>query len=671
MPRPLRPALCALCLLIAAVPVLAAGQERTISLDDLAELRMIGTFDLEPQGNRAVVTLGTYDFEENRTSVSLQILDLSSGESRALAPHRDQLGSPSWSPDGSRVGFIASAVEGEGAQVFALPMAGGEARQVTRAPEGISGYLWSADGAGVFYTAREPSPEPEGAERHNRSFEVGDHSYLTRSAPRPDHLWYQDLAGGEPRRYTEGAESVAGVRVSPDGRTLALALRPSAETGVRSQQVVKLLDLVSGEIRDLGLPAPTSLRPFSPDGRYLLVARPRGAPSGYSPYGLMLVPVDGGPTMDLATDVDRDMGAVEWLPDGRSFLVIGIDGTRGVMWQVFVDGAPSRRIAFEGIEVQRQRATADGRLVFIGEQPDHPPEIFVTEIGAWDPRQVTDFNSAFHEVSMGRTETVTWDGPDGRVLTGVLSFPPDYREGDRCPLVLAIHGGPMSTSREAWNLPRLSMAAQGWLVFSPNYRGSDNSGLEFQSAVLGDPAEGPARDIMSGVEHLKGLGIVDESRMAVSGRSYGGFMTTWLAAHYDGWTAAVAGAAVTDWFDAYNLADITDYFREGMGGSPWVGDNAEAYRRWSPITYAHQIEAPTLILSNTGDERVPITQSYKLYRALKDNGVPVRFIAYPIGGHAPSDPVHMRDFFRRWIDWIEAWFSEVSAGAKPGADTLR
>jgi dipeptidyl aminopeptidase/acylaminoacyl peptidase len=164
------------------------------------------------------------------------------------------------------------------------------------------------------------------------------------------------------------------------------------------------------------------------------------------------------------------------------------------------------------------------------------------------------------------------------------------------------------------------------------------------------------------VEHLKGLGIVDESRVAVSGWSCGGFMTTWLAAHYDGWSAAVAGAAVTDWFDAYNLGDITDYFRREMGGSPWVGDNAENYHRWPPITYAHRIDTPTLILATIGDERVPVTQAYKLFRALRDNGTEVQFIAYPVGGHFPSDPVHRRDVVRRWTDWIAAKFE---AGSNP------
>jgi dipeptidyl aminopeptidase/acylaminoacyl peptidase len=166
---------------------------------------------------------------------------------------------------------------------------------------------------------------------------------------------------------------------------------------------------------------------------------------------------------------------------------------------------------------------------------------------------------------------------------------------------------------------------------------------------------------MAGIEVLKKRGFVDTSRMAVSGWSYGGFMTTWLIGHYQGWKAAVAGAAVTDWMDQYNIGDSNVSRAGQFGGSPWVGEFEKAYREQSPITNAPKIKTPTLILSTTGDVRVPITQSYKLYHALRDNGVPVQFIAYPVAGHSPADPVRQQDVSRRWIEWIEKHFAQQAA----------
>ncbi len=113
-------------------------------------------------------------------------------------------------------------------------------------------------------------------------------------------------------------------------------------------------------------------------------------------------------------------------------------------------------------------------------------------------------------------------------------------------------------------------------------------------------------------------------------------MTTWLIGHYHIWKTAVAGAPLTDWKEEYSLSDIGWYWRYVCNVSPWVGGNMKDCVAQSPITYATQIKTPTLIMSDTGDARVPITQSYQLYHALKDNGVPVKFVAYPVLGHFPT-----------------------------------
>ena len=187
--------------------------------------------------------------------------------------------------------------------------------------------------------------------------------------------------------------------------------------------------------------------------------------------------------------------------------------------------------------------------------------------------------------------------------------------------MLYIHGGPRSASKEAFSSRAQLLAAQGWIVFEPNYRGSDNLGNAFQAAIANDAGAGPGRDVMAGVAELEKRGSIDTARMAVSGWSYGGFMTTWLLGNYpDRWKAAVAGAAVTDWLDQYNYGDANVRRGSAFGGSPWTdAKRLEAYREQSPMHYVARIKAPTLILSDTGDYRVPITQSFQLYHALRDN----------------------------------------------------
>ncbi|MBN1225135.1 MAG: S9 family peptidase, partial [Candidatus Aminicenantes bacterium] len=345
-----------------------------------------------------------------------------------------------------------------------------------------------------------------------------------------------------------------------------------------------------------------------------------------------------------------------WMPDSRSLLLSGPDLTRICVWHQPLEGKPEKLNLGKAIPQGEISVSSKGHIAFVAAEPLLPPEVYLMDTVNSLPRRLTDFNAELTSRKLGKVETIHWQGPDGFDENGVVILPPGFEPGSKYPLVLMIHGGPMGTSTEAFSLTQQLMAAQGWIVFCPNYRGSNNQGDAFQSAVINDAGEGPGKDVMAGISSLKKRGIVDETRMAVSGWSYGGYMTAWLAAHYQVWKAAVAGAAVTDWFDWYNLADMNTWAGFGLGGSPWLNDNAQNYWRQSPIAYAHRIRTPTLILSDTRDPRVTVTQSYKLYYALKDNDVPVEFIAYPVDGHFPRDPVHQRDLWRRWRDWISLHF---------------
>lgn len=311
---------------------------------------------------------------------------------------------------------------------------------------------------------------------------------------------------------------------------------------------------------------------------------------------------------------------------------------------------------FVDVNVGRQ-----GAIAFSASSPTRPAEVYYMTSVDGPVKRLTNVNAETAAMSLGKTEAFEWKS-DEWTPNGLLTYPPDFNPTQKYPLVLIIHGGPRTASQLSFSAPAQLMAAKGWLVFQPNYRGSDNLGNDFSRAITNDAGAGPGRDVWAGLEAIKKRGNVDETRIGVSGWSYGGYMTVWMLGHYGGWKAAVAGAAVTDRLDQYNLSD-------GSGGrganSPWVSAEAmEGVRAQSPITSVSKIKTPTLILSNTGDYRVPIVQSYKLFHALKDHGVTTSFVAYPIYGHNATDPVRQLDVQRRWIGWLEQHFSTPAPGGR-------
>ena len=294
-------------------------------------------------------------------------------------------------------------------------------------------------------------------------------------------------------------------------------------------------------------------------------------------------------------------------------------------------------------------------IAFVGSEPGRPAELWLMASPSAKPRRLTDLNAEIASRDLGKVESFTWQGPDRWQEDGVVTLPPGFSPGSKVPLVLYIHGGPQAASTLAFSAPAQLFAAQGWAVFSPNYRGSDNLGNAYQRAIVNDAGDGPGRDVLAGVDALVKRGFVDPARIAVSGWSYGGYMTSWLIGHDTRWKAAVAGAAVTDLADQYVFADFNVQMRYAMKGSatPFSPGGEALYRAQSPISYVTRAKTPTLILSDTGDFRVPYTQSFKLFRALKEAGVETSFVAIPVEGHFPGDPVRTREVFRRWVAWLE------------------
>lgn len=661
--------------ILCCLPGFAASRFDIAHLD---KIRRVADPQISPDGKSIVIVVSRPNFADDRYDADLVLVDVAQSKSRTLTHERRSVSFPRWSPAGDRLAFLAAGANNK-PQIFVMPMTGGDAVQITKITTGVQQFTWRPDGKMIAFAATEEALKRTGEEKFNDSFEVGNDDFLVKEAALPTHLWMIPADGGEPTRLTSGdwtlpvshppSSPASPIAWSPDGRSIAFVQVETPHSGDADRSTLQILDIESGQIHGVtGKTKHEGYPQFSPDGARIAYWFPRDGQTK-NVNEAFWVPTSGGEGKNVTQGIDRNIQRVIWMPDGKSLLVGANDGTTVGLWIQPLDGGAAHRVALGKacpssafwVDVAVGR---NGEIAFAGSEPQRPAELYYLASPNGPVKRLTDFNQEVAALQLGRTETLEWQGPDGFHLDGVVTYPPDFAPNRKYPLVLYVHGGPRSASKEAFSSRAQMLAAHGWVIFEPNYRGSDNLGNAFQAAIWNDAGDGPGRDVMSGVELLEKRGWVDETRLAVSGWSYGGYMTTWLLGHYPVWKVAIAGAAVTNWLDQYNLGDANVRRGAAFGGSPYVGDHMAAYLEQSPITYASKIKAPTLILSDTGDYRVPITQSYELYHALKDNGVPTKFFAYPVGGHSPSDPVRLRDVDRRWVEWLKEYLGSSGGPAE-------
>jgi dipeptidyl aminopeptidase/acylaminoacyl peptidase len=668
--------------IVAVLVASAAAQSRRMELGDLGRIVRLSDPQIAPDGKSIVVVMSRANYDENRYDADLVMIDIASGGQRALTHDRRGVGQPRFSPSGDRLAFLASVAPAPGqparAQIFLTPLAGGDARRVTNAPKGVQHYAWSPDGRTIAYATEDEAEKKTGPERFNDSFEIENDDVFVQSQRLPTHVWIVPAEGGESKRLTSGSWSLpisyppgppaSPLTWSPDGRSIAVVRLATPHSGDNDRATIQVVDVATGQMRGLtGRERYEGQPVFSPDGSQIAYWQPRDGDTG-SVNEIHVAPSAGGTGRSITRALDRNVARSIWMPDGKTLLVGANDNTKVSLWLQPLDGAarkldlgPASPSSSFWVDVAVGK---DGSMAFTATDPMRPAELYYMSSPTAPPKRLTNVNAEIAALSLGRTDVITWKS-DGFTHNGTLTYPSDFSPGHKYPLVLVIHGGPRAASLETFAASPQIMAAKGWVVFQPNYRGSDQIGSAYQRAIVNDAGAGPGRDVIAGLEAVKQRGFVDTTKIAVSGWSYGGYMTTWLLGNYTGWRVAVAGAAVTDWMDQYNLGDSNVRRGAAFGGSPWTDPKRlQAFMEQSPIAYVSKIRTPTLVMTNTQDYRVPPTQSFKLYHALRDNGVPTKFIGYPIPGHNANDPVRSVDVQRRWIGWIEQYFNEVTTSSR-------
>jgi dipeptidyl aminopeptidase/acylaminoacyl peptidase len=646
--------------LLAACAQRLAAAEGGLTPPLLVDLKRVREVALSPDGERVAYVLSVprgADEEIGGAHGEVWWVPAGGGEPRPLTSKPGGASALSWSPDGRRVGFIAVRKQHhEKSQVYALPIDGGEAQPLTRHPEGIASYRWSPDGKRLAFLAVDGESEAEKeAKKKGRDWIVNDGPF------RFQRPWTLDLEKGESRALYDGPLQAWDFIWAPDGGALYFqgSETPLTDASYMFRRIYSI-SLAGGApqkvIETEGKLGPMAV---SPDGKRLAYA---GAVDIHDPLAqsLFVAAVDGsGPARNLAPGLEASVEEVSWDGDAE-VLALAVAGTKTALHRFAAGDGRAVNARPTGVILHHLSGPErDGRLAAIGNAAGHPDEAFVWSRGEDAPRRLTRSNPQLDACRLARQETIAWPARDGLRIEGVLTYPLDYREGARYPLVLQVHGGPEGVSLDGWSsravYPVQALAARGFLVLEPNYRGSGGRGVAFSKADHDDLGGAEFDDVLAGIDHLAAIGLADPQRVGTGGWSYGGYFSAWAATrHSKRFRAAIVAAGISNWVSFGGTTDIPHEMALVHWKSYWH-ERPDLHWQRSPLAHVVDAATPTLIVHGLADDRVPLSQGIELYQTLKLRGVPAELVRYPRQPHGLVERGHQLDFVERSIEWFERY----------------
>lgn len=618
------------------------------------KVRPVSDVQPSPDGKRAVFVVRDALMTPEKSEFVNQVWLGDASGARQLTFAEKSSSHPRWSPDGGTLAFLSSR-SGK-AQVYLLPMDGGEAEALTEAKGEIAAFAWAPDGTRLAFTMLDAKTEEEEKAAKGR-----DDSRWAFEKPAQRRLYVIDLARGkdgkrEARRLTAADRTVNEFDWSPDSRRIVYAhvRSPLANDWVTSD--LALVDVATAEVRDLAATGAAEANPFfSPDGTRIAFQESSNPPTWVFRGHLSVVGASGGAPKALPEPPDARPDLLGWTAEGR--LLFAEASATGTMLatQDPATGAQARVPLDLPVASALNLAPSGRTLGLVLQSPVRPPEAHLLDLAAAKAVRVSSANAASALLPVPRTEVIRWKGAKGQDVEGLLTYPAQHTPGTKVPLVLNVHGGPAGVFTQAFignpgAYPLAAFAAKGIAVLRPNPRGSTGYGYAFRNGNRADWGGADYEDLMKGVDAVIALGLADPDRLGVMGWSYGGFMTSWIITQTNRFKAASIGAAVTNLESFNGTTDIPDFIPDYFGGQAW--EQPEAYRTHGSMTAVKRAKTPSLIQHNEGDLRVPISQGYELFNALRHLGVESRMLVFPRQAHGPTEPKATLKTMQTNLDWF-------------------
>lgn len=668
-------------LIVTALLLLAAGAAAAdvLTVDRFIQMTRCGDPHIAPDGRRVAFTVSVPDVEANRNRTHIWLSNPRGGDLRQLTAGEGSDFHPRWSPDGSRIAFVSTR---DGSpQIWTIPVDGGEARRVTELSTGAHDPVWSPCGRFLlFYSfvypdcpddscnaARERAKEEDPVKARIIDGLLYRH-WDTWKEGRRNHLFIVEAGGGEPRDLVPGEDhdipgfpwgGSGSYAFSPDGREIACAAKRVEHEAISTNYDIFRIDPAGGPIRRVTEGEGADQSPaYSPDGRWLAWRSQETPGFEADRWRLMLRDRETGETRDLTAGFDRWVNEFRWAPDSRRIFFTGGDNGYNALFSIDVSSGRIRKLVATGTNGSLDVSPDGTRLVLVRRSFSFPHSIWTVRANGNDLERVTSFNEpVLSELEMNDVESVVYEGAGGTPIQAFLIRPPGFDPDRAWPAIVMVHGGPQSAFADSWytNWNAQTFAAAGYVVFIPNFRGSDGFGQEFVNEISLDWGGKAYEDIMLGLDWLTAKPWIDAGRVGAAGASFGGYMVNWIAGHTDRFAAFVSMAG------AFNLVSKTGVTEElwfpewDFGGTPY--ERPELYEKWSPHRFASNFSTPTLVVHGELDFRVPVGEGLQMFTALQRQGVPSRLLYFPDEGHWVLKPRNNELYYREFLDWMERWLA--------------
>jgi dipeptidyl aminopeptidase/acylaminoacyl peptidase len=623
--------------------------------------------------------------------------------SRPLLPSGWTGSNPRWSPDSKYIAFASTHDDQRGIWMTSpspqIPRLVAATRNtnffITYAGES---FAWSPDSRIIaFISASEEvfdkGDDPQVIDR------IQYKSRTSLSDRLRTHVWLTDVDALAPRQLTSGLSYDHALSFSPRGDEIAFLSNHESDPDAINNSDIFAVNL-QGQIRQITATPGCEYEPaWSPDGKSIAyIATKREVTtidSVAEDAHLWVTSAAGDSRRDLTSSQDRRARNPRWRSDGRAIFFLANDHGQSLVFESEL-GSEKVRPVFGAIdETTRRENETRGSLdsnaptalnqrmqvtsfsvseyLVVGEfvssqnripirqatmasvisDPTHPQELWIGRGNMLS--RVTNHNEGFRRgMPLVEPEEFRFKSFDGTETQAWLLKPVDWREDRKYPMILNIHGGPHGMYGYSFNSTFQVLAARGYSVLYLNPRGSNGYGQKFSDGTINEWGGGDYRDLMAGVdEALKRFSWIDQSRMGVTGGSYGGFMTNWIITQTSRFKAAVSVAGLSNLISFYSTSLYQDLIHAEFGGFPW--DNFELLWQWSPLRYVRQAQTPTMFIHGEQDNDVHITQAEEMYMALRRRSVDTVLVRYPREGHGLREPKHRVDALERTLTWFDKY----------------